>query len=97
MCKDYNLCEKCEEKNEISEEHPHNFIKIRNEYKEKNNIIVNDIMKNNSNLINNNNYANDLKEKYKIKEDKDDSSVDKAKKYLVKKNRNGQRCTGHKK
>jgi len=38
--------------------------------------------------INNNNYANDLKEKYKIKEDKDDSSVDEAKKYLVKKNRN---------
>jgi len=36
-------------------------------------------MKNNSNLINNNNYENN------IKEDKDDSSVDEAKKYLVKK------------
>ena len=89
VCKDYNLCEKCEEKNEISKEHPHYFIKIKNEFKEKNNIIVNDIMKNNSNLINNNN-INDLKEIYKTNEDKDDYSGDKAKKYLAKKNRLGQ-------
>jgi len=34
ICKNYNLCEKCEEKNEISKAHPHNFIKIGNEYKE---------------------------------------------------------------
>ena len=44
-------------------------------------------MKNNSNLINNNNNKNDIKEKYKANKDKDDSSIDEAKKFLVKKNR----------
>ena len=34
ICKNYNLCEECEEKNEISKAHPHNFMKIGNEYKE---------------------------------------------------------------
>ena len=29
VCNDYNLCDKCEEKNSIENEHPHNFIKIR--------------------------------------------------------------------
>ena len=33
VCKDYNLCEKCEQKNSETEEHPHNFIKMRNEEK----------------------------------------------------------------
>ena len=28
-CGDYNLCDKCEEKNSLENEHPHNFIKIR--------------------------------------------------------------------
>ena len=40
-CKNYNLCQKCEEKNEISEEHPHYFIKIRNECKEGDEITQN--------------------------------------------------------
>ena len=31
VCKDYNLCEKCEQKNSETEEHAHNFIKMRNE------------------------------------------------------------------
>ena len=29
ICNDYNLCEKCEEENSKTEEHPHDFIKIR--------------------------------------------------------------------
>ena len=33
-CEDYNLCEKCEEKNEENQQHPHDFIKIK--YEEKN-------------------------------------------------------------
>ena len=36
------------------------------------------------------NNINDIKEKYKANEDKDDSFVDKAKKYVAKKNRLGQ-------
>jgi len=35
ICQNYNLCEKCEEKNEETQKHSHDFIKIRNE--EKNN------------------------------------------------------------
>ena len=31
-CNDYNLCEDCEEKNSINEDHPHFFLKIRNEF-----------------------------------------------------------------
>ena len=57
VCNDYNLCEKCEE--EKSEEHPHDFIKIR---KEKNNnieISINNFIDNSNiipdaNIINNN-------------------------------------------
>jgi len=30
-CNDYNLCEECEEQNSIKEDHPHLFLKIRNE------------------------------------------------------------------
>jgi len=30
-CNDYNLCQDCEEKNSINEDHPHFFLKIRNE------------------------------------------------------------------
>ena len=51
VCNDYNLCEKCEE--EKSEDHPHDFIKIR---KEKNNnieISVNNFI-DNSNIIQDN-------------------------------------------
>jgi hypothetical protein len=33
ICKNYNLCENCEEKNYETEEHSHNFIKMRNEEK----------------------------------------------------------------
>ena len=31
ICKDFNLCEKCEEKNYETQEHKHDFIKMRNE------------------------------------------------------------------
>ena len=34
VCKDYDLCQNCEEKNSISEEHKHEFIKIRNNLNE---------------------------------------------------------------
>ena len=33
VCKDFNLCETCELKNSESQEHKHNFIKMRNEEK----------------------------------------------------------------
>ena len=33
VCNNYNLCDKCEEKNAENQEHKHNFIKIRNEEK----------------------------------------------------------------
>ena len=33
-CEDYNLCEKCEEKNEENQQHPHDFIKIKYEEKD---------------------------------------------------------------
>ena len=33
ICKDYNLCERCEEKNYETQEHLHDFIKMRNEEK----------------------------------------------------------------
>ena len=48
LCNNYNLCEECEEKNEISQNHPHDFIQIKYEEKEKENI--ND--KNNDNINN---------------------------------------------
>ena len=58
-CYDYNLCEKCKENNSITEEHPHDFIKMKNEEKKNNPINkiqktnnVND--KNNLNIFNNN-------------------------------------------
>ena len=34
FCSDYNLCEQCEEKNFLNNEHPHEFIKIRKERNE---------------------------------------------------------------
>ena len=44
ICSDYNLCDKCEEKNSLENEHPHNFIKIRKD-------------QNNNNQINYSNYS----------------------------------------
>ena len=35
ICKNYNLCSQCEEKNLETQEHPHNFIKIRAEEKKE--------------------------------------------------------------
>ena len=52
ICKDYNLCEKCEEKISFSCKHLHNFIKIRKEElidkNNKSNNIKNDTIDNNS-------------------------------------------------
>jgi len=62
-CKNYDLCEICEEKNEISEEHPHYFIKIRNKYKEGNELSKDDLISNknlNNNIININNFKYDI-------------------------------------
>jgi hypothetical protein len=36
VCSNYNLCNECEEKNSLSNEHPHNFIKIRKEQNDLN-------------------------------------------------------------
>ena len=68
ICDNYNLCEKCEEENSKTDEHLHNFIKIRKEEKnnEENNIkdnedkkiniiVENIIEENTSENINNNN------------------------------------------
>ena len=59
-CKNYNLCEICEEKNEISEEYPHYFIKIAKE-KEGSDInfnMPNNNKSNNDNILNKNNINN---------------------------------------
>jgi len=53
ICKEYNLCEKCEELNEISEEHFHNFIKIKNELKNYNDEPKKKKNKNNKNMSHN--------------------------------------------
>jgi hypothetical protein len=37
QCSEYNLCQECEEKNSIKDEHPHDFIKIRKEQPNNNN------------------------------------------------------------
>ena len=37
ICKNYNLCQNCEEKNSETGEHPHDFIKMRNEEKQPEN------------------------------------------------------------
>ena len=71
-CNDYNLCEKCEEENFISNVHPHNFIKIRkfieNVQKEKkeNDYLMNEnnYLNNNNNYNNNNNNNNIFYDKY---------------------------------
>ena len=86
ICNDYNLCEKCEEKNLISEEHPHYFIKIRNEYKEGDEItdnipdIINDNPNNNDNNINSiniiNDNENDINDSNKDREIKKEYSYD---------------------
>ena len=58
-CDNYNLCELCEEINEESLNHPHNFIKIKNEQK----ININNISNNNNNG-NKNEYIIALNELY---------------------------------
>jgi hypothetical protein len=56
------LCEKCIDKNLISEEHPHYFMKIRKEYKEGEEITNNIPVIINNNSINNNNNINSINE-----------------------------------
>ena len=38
VCSNYNLCNECEEKNSLSNEHSHNFIKIRKEQNDLNSL-----------------------------------------------------------
>ena len=59
VCHDYNLCQICEEKNSISGEHQHDFIKIRKELKSNNVTIVN-------NEINKKESFNKIEKKKKI-------------------------------
>ena len=77
-CKNYNLCQKCEEKNKISEDHPHHFIKIE---KEKNG---SDIIFNipNNNTINAINYNNINNNKIGLVPDKNSLFIDINKVYL---------------
>ena len=59
VCHDYNLCQICEEKNSISGDHLHDFIKIRKELKSNNVTIVN-------NEINKKESFNKIEKKKKI-------------------------------
>ena len=54
-CKDYYLCEKCEEKNYHENKHPHNFIKIRKLEKKINDNDTKEDKKENQSQKNNNN------------------------------------------
>ena len=85
-CENYNLCQKCEEKNAVSGEHSHFFIKIRKECKEYNNFINNDYVKDNNIIINDINF-NNKNEIYEKKEDKNDSSPNIINKFLDEKDR----------
>ena len=49
QCQNYNLCQVCEEQNSLNLNHPHNFIKIRNELNDNNNNMINEIINNNNN------------------------------------------------
>lgn len=59
-CQNYNLCEKCEENNENTQNHPHDFIKIRNEEKEND---INDACLNSLEKKEKLNYSYELSEK----------------------------------
>jgi len=83
VCYNYNLCQKCKEKNTFLEYHSHYFIKIK---KECNNIIINDFTNNNNILINDIN-LNNKNEIYEKKEDKNESSSDIIKKFLDEKSK----------
>ena len=54
ICDNFNLCENCEKENQISLEHKHDFIKIRN----SGNMIYNSAHNNNININNNTQYQN---------------------------------------
>ena len=73
-CNNYNLCEKCKEKNSISEEHVDNFIKIREEQKNDNKSIIK-----NKNYINNNyiiNISSNNKDNDYIKEEEETKKIE---------------------
>jgi len=59
ICDNFNLCENCEKENQISGEHKHDFIKIRNsENMFYNNAYNNNIIGNNTNINNYTQYQN---------------------------------------
>ena len=58
VCNNYNLCEECEEKNSISDDHPHDFIKIRKN--QKNNMKVTILNNNINNFNDDDNILNEI-------------------------------------
>ena len=84
QCKDYNLCQNCEEKNSVSLIHPHDFIKIRKEQKNNNTHILgnnynNDFINNNVENDNDNKYENKNDNNYNILEEEDDENQENQK------------------
>ena len=68
VCNNYNICEKCEEVNLQTEEHPHDFIKIKkqnNNNKDNNEINEKDNKKNHKNDNQKYNQKDDKKDKQK--------------------------------
>ena len=76
QCKDYNLCQDCEEKNSIKDEHPHDFIKLRKEQRNNNNKDDD----NNINNINGEDYSYECLNKNELKieigEGEDEANID---------------------
>ena len=70
QCNDYNLCQDCEEKNSVTGNHPHDFIKLRKEE----NYYNKTILKTKNDNINNINNKNIHKEVYDD-DDEDDFNI----------------------
>ena len=77
VCNNYNLCEKCEEENSKTEEHPHDFIKIRKE--KNNNIEISEIMDNSKITQENNIKENKINIEDNIIENQKDNENDNKK------------------
>ena len=74
VCNNYNLCEECEEKNSISDDHPHDFIKIRKN--QKDNMKVTILNNNINNFNDDDNILNEI--------NKDDNIINEDNTIIVK-------------
>ena len=71
-CNNYNLCENCEEENSITEDHPHNFIKIKKEENNNKNKGDFNIFNNINNLNDKNDFNNNMNKSKKRNEINED-------------------------